>query len=300
MSRFNRIFAAFIAVVCTFFVGVCFSACGEKEKYSADKYTDVVYGEHERQRLDISLPKEKSGTVGLILFIHGGGWGAGDKSVYSDNLDKWSKVYGYATAAINYRYASGEYFVDDLMEDIALSLIKIKEFAAEKGYNIEKTMLTGSSAGGHLSLLYAYKYADSSAIMPVAVTDYSGPTDLTDGNYYANEQTTPTYLELFSLLCGDSFDEDNYLTPEKKEKMLAASPISYVNEKTVPTLICHGNADDVVPYSNAVILKAKLDEYGVENNLVTYNKSGHSLGGDKKARKRAQKLFIAYAEKYLG
>lgn len=289
----------FFTDFCALYVGVCFSACGEKEKYSADKYTDVVYGEHERQRLDISLPKEKSGAVGLILCIHGGAWVAGDKSIYSDDLDKWSKVYGYAAAAINYRYASAEYFVDDLMEDIALSLIKIKEFAAEKGCNIEKVMLTGSSAGGHLSLLYAYKYADTSAIMPVAVADYSGPTDLTDGNYYANEQTALSYLELFAFLCGESFDKDNYLTPEKKEKMLSASPISYVSEKTVPTLICHGNADDVVPYSNAVTLKAKLDECGVESDFVTYNKSGHALGNDKKARKRARKLFIAYAEKYL-
>lgn len=298
MSRFNRIIAAFVAVVCTLYVGVCFSACGEKEKYSSDKYTDVVYGEHERQRLDISLPKEKNGAVGLILFIHGGSWVAGDKSVYSDELDKWSKVYGYAAAAINYCYASAEFFVDDLTDDIALSLIKIKEFAADKGYNIEKAMLTGSSAGGHLSLLYAYKYADISAIKPVAVADYSGPTDLTDDNYYVAEQSLP-YFELFSLLCGDSFDEENYLTREAKEKMLAASPVSYVNEKTVPTLICHGNADNIVPYSNAVALKAKLDECGVRNDFVTYNKSGHSLGGDEKARKKAQKLFISYAEKYL-
>lgn len=298
MGRFNRIITAFVAVVCTLYVGVCFSACGEKEEYSSDKYTDVVYGEHERQRLDISLPKEKSGTVGLILFIHGGAWVSGDKSVYSDELDKWSKVYGYAAAAINYRYVSAECFVDDLTDDIALSLIKIKEFAAKKGYNIKKAMLTGSSAGGHLSLLYAYKYADTSAIKPVAVADYCGPTDLTDDNYYVGEQPLP-YLELFSLLCGDSFDEENYLTHEKKEKMLAASPVSYVNEKTVPTLICHGNADNIVPYSNAVALKAKLDECGVPNDFVTYNKSGHALDGDEKASKKAQKLFISYAEKYL-
>src|ERR1044072_1157957 len=43
------------------------------------KIEDVPYGEHERQRLDL-FPVESSGAP-VVLFVHGGGFVAGDKRV---------------------------------------------------------------------------------------------------------------------------------------------------------------------------------------------------------------------------
>lgn len=274
------------------------SACEDKAKYTYDKYENIAYGEHERQTLNLYLPRENTGTVGLILMIHGGSWVAGDKDVYNNDLDKWCKTLGFATASINYHYATGESGCDDIMQDISLSLQKIKEFAIEKDINIEKAMLTGSSAGGHLSLLYSYKYAEESPIKPVAVANYSGPTDLTDNNYYAGENKVG-YLDLFSLLSQENLTEDNYLEEEKQAVLMSVSPINYITQNTVPTLIFHGDKDNIVPYSNAITLKKKLDELGVKNNMVTYKNSGHSLGGDKKASKHAKELFKQYANTYL-
>lgn len=277
---------------------IVLTACENKAKYTYDKYENIVYGDHERQTLNLYLPRERTGTVGLILMIHGGSWVAGDKDVYSKDLDKWCKTLGYATASINYHYATVESGCDDIMQDISLSLQKIKDFALEKDINIEKAMLTGGSAGGHLALLYSYKHTDESPIKPVAVANYSGPTDLTDNNYYVSENKVG-YLELFSLLSQESITEDNYLEVEKQAMLMSVSPINYVSENTVPTLIFHGNKDDIVPYSNAVALKTKLDEFGVKNNMITYKNSGHSLGGDKKASKKAKELFKQYANTYL-
>lgn len=290
----------YIVLICVVSSSLAFSSCKEKTKYTADKYNDITYGEHERQKLDLYLPKEKIGeTVGLILLIHGGSWIGGDKSVYESKLDNYCGKYGYAAAAINYHYISSEFYSDDIMQDIFLSLTRIKEFALEKGFNIEKVMLTGSSAGGHLALLYAYKYAETSIIKPVAVANYSGPTDLSDSNYYVNNENASSYLDLFSLLSHTTFNKDNYLNDDSINKMLEFSPVSYVNEKSVPTIICHGKKDDIVPYSNAEILKQRLDFYNVKSDLITYNNSGHSLSNDKKQREKATKLFLQYAQTYL-
>lgn len=299
MKRIVSIIGIFATLICIVGSSLALVSCEDQGKYTYDKYEEITYGEHERQTLNLYLPRGREDTVGLILVIHGGGWCACDKKDCEKNLDKWCKAYGYATAAINYHYISDEFSCDDIMQDMALSLDKIREFAATKGYNIEKALLTGNSAGGHLSLLYAYKYADRASIRAVAVANYSGPTDLTDENYFVNNANASGYLDLFSKLCHTEFTEDNYLSTEMQSKMLEYSPISYINESTVPTLICHGDADDVVPYSNAVILKAQLDLYGVKSDFVSYRNSGHSLSGDKERSNEAKKLFGEYVKAYL-
>lgn len=296
----KRILQIILALVCITGSIFTLSACEKSGEYSYDKYEDIMYGDYERQKLDLYLPNDRGGSVGLIFVIHGGAWIGGDKSDCAKNLDKWCSTYGYATAAINYHYISDEFSCDDIMEDIARSLEVIKNFAADKGMNIEKTMLVGNSAGGHLALLYAYRYADTSAIKPVAVANYSGPTDLRDENYFVGNENAAGYLDLFSRLCHTTFTESNYLSDKMQARLLEASPVHYITQNTVPTLICHGKQDDIVPYSNAEILKRQLDIYGVKNDFVSYPTSGHSLGSDKKQSKEAKELFAEYARTYLG
>lgn len=262
------------------------------------KFKNIRYGEHERQRLNICLPKDRSGDVGLILVIHGGAWVAGDKNDCTNSIEAWCKRYGCVTAAINYHYISEEFSCDDIMQDIALSLDKIKEFAAERGINIERAMLVGASAGGHLSMLYAYKCADMAQIKPVAVANYSGPTDLTDENYF-NGEGVLDYLDIFSKLCGVKFTEENRGDEDVRKRMLEYSPVNYVSENTVPTLICHGDADNVVPYSNATTLKNTLDRFGIGSDLLTYRNSGHGLDGDEERSRNADTLFGEYVKTYL-
>lgn len=295
MKKLLKLIKTFIIIIC--FVCCFFMLSCKNNSYT--KYENIAYGDYERQTFNLFLPDGRTGTVGLILVIHGGGWVGGDKEYYNKKLDGWCKEYGVAAASINYHYISCEFSCDDIIDDIALSLEKIKEFALTKGVNIEKVLLTGNSAGGHLSLLYAYKYANRASIKPVAVANYSGPTDLTDVNYYINNENASGYLDLFSRLCHTTFTFDNYLDDEMQEILLEYSPINYVNESTVPTIICHGDEDDIVPYSNGVTLKEKLNMYGVKSDFVSYSNSGHSLSGDKKSSKKAKKIFASYVNDYL-
>lgn len=269
-------------------------------------YNDLAYGTHERQIMDLYLPKESDGEVGLVLFIHGGAWTAGNKDGYKDALKTACNDLGYAAAAINYRYLSEDITLNDIADDIDMALAKIKQTGAENGININKVLLTGSSAGGHLSMFYAYSRKDTAPITPAAVVSNCGPTDLSDDNYFYNADlgvnsdlgSFETIANLFSYACGQSF---TYETRESaKQALLEVSPITYVDENSVPTVINHGKKDTVVPFSNATALAQKLEQYGVVYDFNIYPNSNHGLSDDKENAKIADELLYKYLETYLG
>ena len=258
---------------------------------------DIAYGGHERQRLDLCLPS--CDTHGLILFIHGGAWIAGDKCGYEDELQLWGGR-GYAAAAMNYHYLSPEYHMDTLLCDITAALAKIKGAAAEKGFDLTGVLLTGTSAGGHLSLLYAYSMAETAPIRPACVIDYCGPTLLTDkGLLYDTPKNHPPvqqWIDIFTWLTGTDFSGEN------TEKILPVldrySPVSHITPSSVPTVICHGQKDDVVPFSNAVALRDRLESCGVEYVFLPMPQAGHGLE-QKEIYEESKMLFGIYAERFL-
>lgn len=297
----NKIVAFFMAIV-AFFCNLFGIDCQIKpgETLNSYVYEDLAYGDHERQKLDLYIPKDNDGEVGLILMIHGGAWVAGDKSGYDDLIREWSDVYGYVTASVNYRYLSYETSFDDILDDIESALYCIKNKAAEKGVTINKMLLSGHSAGGHLSMLYAYARKDSSPIAPAAVVDYCGPTDLLDPSFYG-ETATDGLKDLFTQIASLAYGEPLTLeqTPLAYDLLKKASPLYYVDKNTVPTVINHGMKDEIVPYTNALSLEAKFNELGVTHIMNPYPHSGHGLGDDLDSQIKADKYFYEYAKTYL-
>lgn len=261
-------------------------------------YKDLEYGKDERQVVDLCIPKDVEGEVNLFLGIHGGGWVAGDKSGYFDSLEGVSNAYGICTAAMNYHYISDKTHNEDIMNDVTACLKKIKETAAKHGITVNKVILSGGSAGGHISMQYAYTKAQEAPITPVAVISYSGPTDMTDEAFYINNSLgdSETVSTLFSYLSGYNFTYAQ--RAQAAEALKAVSPL-YCAENAVPTVICHGACDTVVPFSNAVALDAKLTEYGIKHDFVIYPNSNHGLESDPESAAVASELFTEYINTYL-
>ena len=256
---------------------------------------DISYGEYqERNLLDIAFPKNKKETS-LIVYIHGGAWISGSKDKFVKSFTKKYKDQ-YAYAAINYRYASEEFHCDDILDDIQASMVKIKDFSKEKGYTINKVAFFGHSAGGHLSLLYAYKMKDICPFAVGFVSSLSGPTDLTDENYLTNTILKDSYYTLSSYMTGKEIDESNF--KDHFDDLLEWSPISYI-DKACPTIICHGDKDTVVPYGNALTLKDKLEENNKTYDFFTYTGSNHDLANSKDVEKLYQQKFKEYKSLYL-
>lgn len=209
-------------------------------------------------QLDIYQPKGLTKPAPLLVFIHGGGWRGGNRADYLVYLTHFAKL-GYVTATVSYRLLKVAPY-PACVEDI----IDAREFLYQNGakynYDPDRICLIGGSAGSHLAMLAAYGWekagtvADSSVTTPKhkirAVVEIYGPVDFTT-EYASNHPTITGFMT-------KSYQEAPQLYFE-------ASPITYVTKDTPPTLILHGTRDMLVPISQAVSLKHKMDSLGVVN-----------------------------------
>lgn len=116
---------------------------------------DVAYGEHKLQRFDLWPIADATEPTPLVIFIHGGGFRGGDKSLVSaQTIEKYREA-GIAFAAMNYRLSdSGPYPI--MMHDAARGLQTIRQRAKEWNIDPERVVCYGGSAGAGISLWLAF------------------------------------------------------------------------------------------------------------------------------------------------
>lgn len=287
VSFFQILFAGYIRHV------------GDNRIFLNEHYTE---NKNKRQSYDLVFPRNAGGRMGLVLCIHGGAWVIGNKETYTGSLFQVSEEKGVAAACINYRYVSDNVGFDDLIDDISSALAAIRDKGAKYGVDFDKVLLTGVSAGGHLSLLYAYTQKDTAPIKPACVVELCGPTDFENMFFYApenglNKSGNPDFTrDIVSNGIGCAIDLSDL--DSVREAMKKYSPVNYVNENTVPTVLGHGEQDELVPYGNSFDLNAKLDAFNIEHTFVSFPNSGHGCE-DKKSMHKVMQLFFEYIDKYL-
>ncbi len=265
---------------------------------------DIYYTKdnNERQSYDLFIPGEASGSTGLILCIHGGGWNGGGKADYLDAPEKACAEKRHAAAAMNYRYVSESTGFGDILDDISSALSSIKEQGKRYGVNFDRVLLTGISAGGPLSLLYAYTRKETAPVKPVCVVELCGPADFEDPFYYSEENS------ISKAVGSDYFRNLIYngigFRPSQDDKDGAGpllrkySPVNYIGKDSVPTVFGHGENDEIVPYRNSLDLDAKLTECGVEHTFISFPGSGHGCE-DRASIKKIMELFFSCADRFL-
>jgi arylformamidase len=105
----------------------------------------LAYGDDPRQKIDLFLPEGE--PQGLMVFTHGGYWVAFDNSWWS-HLAAGMLAHGWAVALSNYRLAI-QVSMEELAGDVAAAITLAGEQVAGP------IVLTGHSAGGHLTALMA-------------------------------------------------------------------------------------------------------------------------------------------------
>ncbi|MBC7873817.1 MAG: prolyl oligopeptidase family serine peptidase, partial [Ferruginibacter sp.] len=132
----------------------------------------------------------------------------------------------------------------------------------------DKLVLLGASAGGHLALLQAYKYATPVKIK--AVIDFFGPADLAE--MYNNPASIFAPPALLATVIG--------ATPTSNPAIYQqSSPINFVTAQSPPTIILQGGVDPLVAPTQSLSLKTKLDAMGVVNQYVFYPTETHGWSG---------------------
>ena len=115
----------------------------------ADASLDCAYGGHARERIDLF----RSGDNGspLLVYIHGGYWQRGDRSMYSFVAEAFNAA-GVDVAVIGYPLCP-EVSMSALADSIRRALAWLYRHAAEHGLDPSRINLSGHSAGGHLTAL---------------------------------------------------------------------------------------------------------------------------------------------------
>lgn len=277
------------------------------ESYAATKketvicsFSDIAYGSDPNQTFDLNLPVDDREEIGLVVFLHGGGWVSGNKRSVKKSLNIFEANENYATASINYRLA-GEDKTDvyDILDDITASLQHIKNMSGGYGMNITKLVLCGHSAGGHLALLYAYKYNKISPISLVGTFVSASVPDLSSDEFYTkNSLGNEEYMcSLISKTCGVT------ITPKTRASykylLNELSPTEFVTKDSVPTVIVHGTNDKIAPYSGVVMLDDILTENRVKHELISVEKAGHGALKNAEKKKYAEELMAACIKEWF-
>lgn len=247
-----------------------------------DILKDFAYGDKSAaQKLDLIRSKKKSlESAPLVIFVHGGGWKAGDKNPFPALLETLAAE-GFVCASVNYRL-SGEANFPAAIEDCKSALRFLRSRAVEYGIDLKRVGVWGSSAGGHLVALMGTSGDDpdfkkngfhvNESDRVQAVCDFFGPTD------FLKLKGQPSKLDHMAA----NSPEAEFLggaIESQVEAVKRANPIAYVDPKDPPFLIMHGNKDEVVPIHQSEILFQALQEAKVRSRFVVVTNGGHGFRG---------------------
>ncbi|MDI1321708.1 MAG: alpha/beta hydrolase [Algoriphagus sp.] len=271
MTSFRRIHL-FRSLVPVIFLIVLWSCDSSKDEDPNGLLPELnllnqAYGTDPQQTLDVYLPAGRSTEdTPIIIYIHGGAWIEGSKSEFLGVQPLMEKSFPeYAYVSIDYRLfnlSTGANKFPIQENDV----IKSIEYILSKttGWNISnKIILAGASAGGHLALLHGYKHQDIGNIQ--AVIAFFPPTDLVP--FYNFNSITSAILA--GLIGGTPTDQPRIYS--------ASSPVTFINEKSVPTVFFHGTTDPVVPIGQSEILKKELESSSVPFLYRSIPGQGHGF-----------------------
>jgi acetyl esterase/lipase len=211
--------------------------------------------------LDVYTPATP-GPHPTILHIHGGGWTGGTKESVVLRVMPYLEA-GFAVVNATYRLARVSE-APAAVEDCRCALRWVIQNAKEYNFDINRLVVMGYSAGGHLALTTGMlpmtagldrQCPGPETLKVSAIVDWYGITDVADLLDGVNTRT-------FAVQWLGS-------RPDRVEVARRVSPLTYVRKDLPPILIIHGDADPTVPYQQAVRFQAALQQAGATSELVT-------------------------------
>ncbi len=212
--------------------------------------------------MDVYRPVSDTPAPG-VLVIHGGAWRGGQRQEFS-GLSRYLVERGYVVASIDYRLAPKWTFPAQ-RDDVTAAVAALGAHAMEIGLDPTRLVLIGRSAGAHLALLAAYTLHNPAVR---GVVSFYGPPDLTYGyEHPADPRVFDSTASLVRFLGARLEDRPSVYQ--------AASPIEFVGRSTPPTLMIHGEPDELVSIEQSRRLDRRLAEDGVPHLLVELPWASH-------------------------
>ena len=231
--------------------GIILAAAGLALSCDAKVVRDVAYDSSiGRFGLgDLYLPEKVTPTTPVVLAIHGGGWGGGDRYSWSGVAEFFCRDLGCAVFNIEYRLASAANRWPACGDDCvkAANWLFSDGFRERVGFSPKKIYICGGSAGGHLTLWTLVNLPPervAGCISISAVGDPSIDFQVHGGRY--------------GRLFGTNVDE---------RALAAMNPILKIKSGMAPVLCTHATEDKVVPIASH---KAFAEAYRAVGNTCVF------------------------------
>jgi acetyl esterase/lipase len=213
-------------------------------------------------KLDLYIPTTSAGPHPAVIYFHGGGWTGGSKEGSVLRVTPYLEM-GFAVVNVEYRLARVS-LAPAAVEDGLCALRWVIRNAMQYNIDVNRLVLTGHSAGGHLALTTGMIPSSAGldrqcpgpeTLRAAAIVNWYGITDVGDLLDGPNMKT-------YAVTWMGSMTDRNEIAKR-------VSPLSWVRKDLPPILTIQGDADPTVPYSHGVRLHKALADLGAAEKHVT-------------------------------
>jgi acetyl esterase/lipase len=276
---------------------------------------DVVFatvpGTGRKLLCDLWQPPAEVPPSGLaVVYLHGGAWCALDKDFATRPLFRHLTAQGHVVVDVAYRMFP-ETDLPGMVADTKRAVAWVRTHAADLQIQPDRIVLAGGSAGGHLALLAAYA-PDDPALTPAelassdpqvcAVVSLYGQADLEAHYDHTSQQKScrpedpqpdwdaPPPPWMARLFGPDAGRLKLHLAPSGRldwlvggtpsqlpDRYAQLSPVHRVHPDCPPTLLVHGQHDEMSPVAAARRLHQRLEQAGVPVTGVYLPHTDHAF-----------------------
>lgn len=230
---------------------------------------NIAYDRYPETVLDVFVPEGGGAKRPGVLVIHGGGWTGGTKESQYENFVRRYLEKGFVVANVEYRLAKAA-TAPAAVEDSLKAAEWFLRNASKYGVDAKRIVVTGGSAGGHLSLMVGMTPKSAKLGKPAkvaAVINFYGITDVGD-------QLGGPNMRKYAVTW----------VPEQAGRLDLArrvSPMTYVRRNLPPILTLHGDQDQTVPYEHGIQLTKALVQAGAKAEMISVPAGRHGFPKEK-------------------
>ena len=213
----------------------------------------IVYGNENRQKLDIYFPTTPAAQSRIIVFIYGGAWREGNRAEY-EFVGQALADAGHTVIIPDYRLYPSVVF-PEFINDVADAIVAAKNVIEQRSSDsMDQVVLMGHSSGAHIAAMMAAsdpQWLEGSGINPSALIAIAGPYDLP---------------------LDDPEVEPVFPTVSNADDV---QPVALVTSEHPPVLLIHGEEDKRVLPFHTRRYSAALTAAGVPVDVHWLKDAGH-------------------------
>lgn len=210
----------------------------------------IDYGSNKHQFFLYFKPKKEARDK-VIVWIHGGGWNANSPDDFR-YVGQSFAMEGYHCVSLGYRLSPKNKYPIQI-EDVCMAYNNAMEYLKGRGIDCSKVIVTGPSAGAHLSsiLCYGKKYQEKCDVDIRKIAGFIGVA----GPYDFGKNISNTVKILLGQLFAKDYDRTD------------GEPVSLFAANHIPMLLIHSKHDGLIDFSQSEELYKKAEEAGLQCEL---------------------------------